>query len=509
MAELILVVVREIQASWTLATVALMALTLASKRLSRGHQRGNRLLVAAFSVHCAAVAFAATASLTHVGFVEEARLMARLGFGWVALFSAATVMFQVLLPRLGVTMLPLVEDILVALCGLVVSAMIAAGNGYDLTGIIATSAVLTAVIGLALQDTLGNTLGGITLQFDGTVRVDDWIKVGDIVGRVSAIHWRYTAVETRNWETVLIPNSRLVKEAVTVLGRREGQQRQWRRWVWFQVDFRHSPSRVIEVVDAAIRAAPIPYVSATPAPNCVLMDYSESVARYAMRYWLTDLAVDDPTDSAVRLRLYAALERAAIPLALPAHAIFMTEDSTKRRERKRANDHVRRLTALKKVAIFAPLSPEEHEQLADSLIYSPFAKGELITRQGAAAHWLYCVLRGEVGVRVETEGLEREVARLGPGEVFGEMSLLTGEPRAASAVALTDVECWRLDKDAFEEVLRNKPEFAGPIAQLLAERRVGLLAAREKLDDSARSKRVREVQSDVLVRMRRFFGLPE
>ena len=500
--------VREAEAGWTFTATLLVLLTILAQRLGRVDPRGARVLIGTYAIHLFGVAMGVLAARMHEPFLDDARLVARLGFSWVALLSAASILFEVALPRLGVALLPLVEDIFVAVTGVVLSAMVASRNGYDLTGIIATSAVVTAVIGLALQDTLGNTLGGLTLQFDGTVRVDDWIKVGDITGRVVAIHWRYTAVETRNWETVLIPNSRLVKESVIVLGRREGQPRQWRRWVWFQVDFRHPPSRVIETVEAALRAAPLPNVASEPQPNCVLMEYGESVARYAVRYWLTDLAADDPTDSAVRLRLYAALERAAVPLALPAHAIFVTEDSHKRRERKKAADHQRRVRALEAVPIFAPLTDEEREFLADALVYAPFAKGEVLTRQGQEAHWLYCVASGRVGVRVATAGLEREVAQLGPGEVFGEMALLTGEPRAASAVALTDVDCWRLDKEAFEEVLRNKPEFAGPIANLLAERRVGLLEAREKLDDAARSQKVREVQSDVLLRMRRFFGLP-
>lgn len=499
---------REVEVGSTGIATILVLLTLAAQRLARVDHRGARGLLGAYSIHVFGLVMVAVAATLHVDYVDEARLVTRLGFAWVALLAGASVVFEVLLPRLGVALLPLVEDIFVAVTGVVLSAMVASRNGYDLTGIIATSAVVTAVIGLSLQDTLGNTLGGLTLQFDGTVRIDDWIKVGDITGRVVAIHWRYTAVETRNWETVLIPNSRLVKESVIVLGRREGQPRQWRRWVWFQVDFRHPPSRVIETVEAAVRAAPIKNVAFEPAPNVVLMEYGESVARYALRYWLTDLAADDPTDSAVRLRMYAALERAAIPLALPAHAIFMTEDSNKRRERKKAADHLRRVQALEAVPIFGPLSDEEREFLAEALVYSPFAKGEVLTSQGQEAHWLYCIAEGRVGVRVATAGLEREVATLGPGEVFGEMALLTGEPRAASAIALTDVECWRLDKEAFQQVLRDRPEFAGPMAALLAERRVGLLEAREKLDDVARSQKVREVQSDVLLRMRRFFGLP-
>src|SRR5690606_10443581 len=112
----------------------------------------------------------------------------------------------------------------------------------------ATSAVLTAVIGLSLQDTLGNLLGGLALQLDSSIQVGDWVKLGDVSGRVSEIRWRYTAIETRNWETVVVPNSIVMRSQVTVLGRRRGSPLQWRRWVHFQVDFRTPPNDVIHII---------------------------------------------------------------------------------------------------------------------------------------------------------------------------------------------------------------------------------------------------------------------
>jgi CRP-like cAMP-binding protein len=265
------------------------------------------------------------------------------------------------------------------------------------------------------------------------------------------------------------------------------------------------------VIDTVVKAlhegAAIPNVALDPKPNCVLMDFGESTARYAVRYWLTDLAVDDPTDSAVRVRVFFALKRAGIPLALPAHALFMTEDSQKRRDRKVKEAQQVRLQSLATIDVFAPLDEAERTKLADMLVFAPYARGERITRQGAEAHWLYLVGHGTVSVRVEVDGIEREVVKMGEGEVFGEMSLLTGEPRSASVYADTDVECWRLDRDAFQQVLAERPEVAAPIAALLAERQVTLMAVKEGLDAEARDRRKTEVEERLLTKMRAFFGL--
>ena len=171
-------------------------------------------------------------------------------------------------------------------------------------------------------------------------------------------------------------------------------------------------------------------------------------------------------------------------------------------------DHERRRHALEQVEILRPLDEADRDQLADRLLYAPFTRGELLTRQGEAGEWLNLIVAGEVSVRVAAEGgLEQEIALLGPGDFVGEMSLMTGERRAATVVATTSVQCFRLDKQAFEDVLRQRPAIAEPVAEILARRRVELTAARENLDHEARTRRVAAAQVDLLRRIRDFFGL--
>jgi len=419
-------------------------------------------------------------------------------------------LFVVVLPRLRLHPPRILQDILIAAGSVGAVVLVAARLGINLSGLLATSAVLTAVIGLALQDTLGNIVSGLALQTDDSIRLDDWIKVGDINGRVVDIRWRYTAIETRNWETVIFPNSMLVKGQVTVLGRRQGQPRQWRRWVWFNVDYRFAPTDVIEAVTQALVDVPIPNVSTDPKPNCILMDFTESYGRYAARYWLTDLHHDDPTDSAVRTRIYFALQRAGLPLSIPAHAIFMTEQTRKRDDRKERKEKKRRLRMLSRISLFASLSGEERETLADGLRFAPFAAGEIMTRQGAEAHWLYIIASGTAKVRLAVDDeVERDVAELHAGDFFGERSLLTGEPRSATVVAATEVECWRLEKATFQALLDRRPEIADEVAEELTAREMDLEAARENLSAEAAAKRSAQVSRHLADRIRRFFLLDD
>jgi CRP-like cAMP-binding protein len=87
------------------------------------------------------------------------------------------------------------------------------------------------------------------------------------------------------------------------------------------------------------------------------------------------------------------------------------------------------------------------------------------------------------------------------------MSLMTGAPRSATVVALTDVECYRLDKAAFQDILHARPELAEQIAGLLAHRSVELAAVREQLDHEAKARRLATEKVDLLAKIRGFFGL--
>lgn len=444
-------------------------------------------------------------------FARHARQLAVLVVGLAVIRLGGIALFRALLPPLGLRPPRMVED-LATFAGYALWGMVRLSSvGLDLGSIVTTSAVITAIIAFSLQETLGNIFGGATLQLENSIHVGDWIKAGDVAGRVVDIRWRSTLVETRNWETVVIPNSALMKEQFTILGRRAGQPLQWRRWIRFDASFDVPPGRVIHAVEDALHRASIPGVAAEPPPNCVLMDLNGSTMQYAVRYWLTDLAADDPTDSAVRERLYAAFRRAGLEFALDERIIHLVqsgEAETRRRSRKELEQ---RLAVLRRIELFAGCSDAERADLAQHLVHAPFVAGEVLTRQGDTAHWLYLVVSGEVDVVFDDGHGQRRplgVIRGGDGGAFfGEMGLLTGAPRTASVVARTDVECYRLDKVGFEQTLKARPAIAEEVSTVMARRQADLAAARDALGQAARQRLLDESRGELLGRIRRFFAL--
>ncbi|PIQ26926.1 mechanosensitive ion channel protein MscS [bacterium (Candidatus Blackallbacteria) CG17_big_fil_post_rev_8_21_14_2_50_48_46] len=441
------------------------------------------------------------------GYLAPLRL-ATLLIGYAVLGSQFThLIFERLIPRLGAVPPRILQDLFFAGLMLFSGSIFFSTAGYNLSALIPTSAVLTAVLGLALQDTLGNFISGMTLQMDHSLTVGDWIRVEGLEGRVSEIHWRYLALETRNWETVILPNSLLMKNKVLVLGKRQHQPQQWRRWVYFQVDYQTPPSEVLAAAGKMLQreAGFLPQVSDAPAPNCILISYELGYAKYAIRYWLTDLALDDPTDHEIRTRLYFALQRAGIQMAMTQQQIFMKEKLENSRLEITPADVTERINYLAPLELFQTLKPQEREWLAQKLVLAPFGKGEVLTRQGAEGHWLYIIQSGNVSVQMKNEqGLSKEVRQLGAGDFFGEMSLLTGAPRTATVIALSEVICYQLDKNTFQMILQKRPELAEYLADVLVRRQSEYRKVKKELAQENEHSPSRE---NLLEKISRFFSL--
>ena len=270
-----------------------------------------------------------------------------------------------------------------------------------------------------------------------------------------------------------------------------------------------SPTKVISVVDEAVQQTDIANVAKDPSPHCVLMDMdNKGYARYAMRYWLTDLMPDDPTDAAVRWHIMTALQRVGIKLAMEERSIHLTKENEKHEDMVRNREVLLRMKTLRRVELFSQMNDDELRKLAERLKYAPFAKGNIISKRGAIAHWLYIIINGEAEVYVEAANGEKHVLNvLSKGSFFGEMGMMTGAPRSASVIAKTDVECYRLDKEAFEEILLARPGIAEGVSHVLVARRAQLDSALQNMDEETRHQEIHHQHNEVLATIKRFFGL--
>ncbi|MFL5455196.1 MAG: mechanosensitive ion channel family protein, partial [Myxococcales bacterium] len=360
---------------WTIGILLLVLVALAASigRFAPKKRRRIRRATILLMLYVTTFVVAAFLHVIHAeGWSRRVWFLADLFEVLVVIDFVAILLFDLVLLALRIEIANIVHDLALGAAYILAVIGMLHRSGVQLSGIIATSAVVTVVLGLSLQATLGNVLGGIALQLDDSIHIGDWLQLpSGQQGKVKAIRWRHTVVETRNWDTVIVPNASLLNDNILILGAREDQPTQHRMWVYFNVDFRYSPDEVIRVVEDAMHSTPIANVAAFPPPQAVCFDFSrqgsESFANYALRYRLTDLAHDDPTSSAVRVRIYVALKRAGIPLAVPAAALFVSRDDPEHRERKAEREIAHKMAALEHVEMLASLSNEERLQLAAAM----------------------------------------------------------------------------------------------------------------------------------------------
>jgi small-conductance mechanosensitive channel/CRP-like cAMP-binding protein len=508
----------EVLASWGFALLGVALLLVASlvnvlTPAKRGRIRRALLLYLLFVALVGAErGLRATSIGAVLAWADHAHVVGNLLAAFTCVELTSLAVFDVLLPTVRLPAPAITSDLVVGFGYVFAAFGVLRASGASASSVVTTSAVVSGVLALGMQATLVNIVGGVALQLDGSVHVGDWLQLPDgQQGKVTAIRWRHTVLETRNWDTLIVPNSSMLTQNLVILGKRTGRPLQHRMWVYFNVDFRYPPTHVISVVTDALCNAPIEGVALDPKPNCICYDFAkdgrDSFAYYAVRYWLTDLPNDDPTSSRIRARVYTALKRAGIPLARPSRTLFVTPEEQEQAREGRHREEL--LHVVGTISFLETLTTDERAFVADHLKPAPFAAGETVTRQGAVAHWLYILTKGKVEVRLHgTDGSETKVVNtIDAPSFFGEMGMLTGAPRRADVVALTDVECFRLDKEGLARILTERPEVAENISRVLAKRDVEFEVVAEGLDEETRRARMAHAETRLLDRIQVFFGL--
>lgn len=364
----------------------------------------------------------------------------------------------------------------------------------NLGALFTTSAIFGVIIGLALQDTLGNFFAGISLHADRPFQVGDVITVGQqqqLTGVLESITWRAVKIRTFQNKVVLVSNSTIAKEAIEVAPRDNLNA----RIVFFNTLYTDSPAKTIHIVREAVRDAE--NVSPRITPVVRIRNLADSGIDWEVKYWLEDYVKHHDTDALVRQRVWYAFRRAGIQFAFPTRTLHLERRAPQVEERTAGRDIIERLSA---VDIFAPLSDEETERLAATSVRHVFAADELVIRAGDAGSSMFVVHNGRVQVQISEKGKSHTVAVLNEGDFFGEMALFTGEPRAANVVAMEETEVLEIGHAAMKHLFETNPDLVESLSWTITERRAGLTASQV-------SQASIEESAGLLSSIRRFFGL--
>jgi small-conductance mechanosensitive channel/CRP-like cAMP-binding protein len=390
-----------------------------------------------------------------------------LALGYLLARLALLVVFEWLLAqRMHVVVPRLARDVAALLLYVLVAATVFRyGLNMNVGGLLAGTAVVTVVLGFALQETLGALLAGLALAWEQRFERGSWVEVDGVVGAVEELGWRSLILRTRLGEQVLIPNSQVARARARLYGKgKDAVAVPVRLGVAYG-----SPPHAVKEILARV-AADVPAVLTEPAPQVLVREYADSAVAYEIRLWTHEpWRAADLTDAFLTCA-HAALARAGMEIPFPQRSVHLVPARP-------AEDPVRMShETLASCPLFAGLPEDALGQLATTARWQVFAPGEAVVREGEASIALYVVARGEAAVLHAGQ----EVARVGQGEVFGEMAFLSGAPRAATVRASSALAVVEVDSRALTALLAERRSLAEELANRMASR-LQELAAREAL----------------------------
>lgn len=407
-------------------------------------------------------------------------------------------------PRLARDALALVI-VIGALAGIVAFVF-----GQSLTGFFAASSVMALVLGLALRTVILDIFTGLAINVDRSYQIGEWIEVHHrdfkvpVYGRVAEINWRTTRVELEDGNVVVIPNN-VMSLAMTT------NYSMPKRLARFDLPVTLDYALPTERAERLLLAGALSSIGTDgpveqPAPKILLAGVSHHGVDYLVRYWIRVGATPPQTARSTVLRsVLEHLHAAGIEPAYPKEEVLYARRAARDLEQ---GTPEQRQMLLERVEILArSLEPAELADLAGRMVRRTFARGEAVVRQGEPGRSMFVLAEGlaEVQVRAKDGEPDRRLARIDPGQCIGEMSLLTGGPRSATVRALTDVVAFEISKDHLEALLDARPELAGTLSWMVAERRLQTVQALaepvpgEPADDPGR------LSQQILSRMRTLF----
>jgi len=371
--------------------------------------------------------------------------------------------------------------------------------GVELTPVLATSAVVGAVVGLALQDTLGNLFAGISLHTAAPFQAGNWVRVGSHEGRVDEITWRAVRLRTWDGDLLTVPNNEVARHSILNFSQPAEPHS---RLLLIGVSYETPPNQVIAVLRRLL--GQIPELASEHEPVVRVVAYKDFAIEYEIRYFLHSYPDYRRIEGEIHRLIWYHFRRHGIEIPFPIRNVYLR---TMEPGAQHAEPSLRLERTLRGIDLFQPLSDDELRLTASRFRRLHYAAHERLIVEGEPGDSFFVIDRGEVEVSKRFGGRERSLARLMEGQFFGEMALLTGEPRSATVTAFSDVDVFTIDKAGFLDVLLKNPKIADDVSTILSERQEAMNQAQGELTARFEGSSRGEIKQHMLGRIRSYFGL--
>lgn len=364
----------------------------------------------------------------------------------------------------------------------------------DLSAIVTTTTVITATIAFAMQSTLANALSGFSIQSDQLLSRGNWISISEknIFGEIINVGFRYTTLRNTENHMMMVPNSVIMQNIVTYHGNRDTFEKpalQIDVMLGYDMPPESAKNLLLRVISDERLALD------RPEPVVRLISLNDSGITYQCKFCIEDPSQKIPVQDSVYSQIWYAVNRAGYSFPFPHRQIITSES-------RQPFTFSKELVAayLCDSGLFAMLDTDTVTSLAEQAPIAVYGMDEIVVRQGAAGSSLFIVLEGTLEASIDGQ----VVGEIGRGSFFGEMSLLTGEPRTATVRAASEVWLAEITKEIMEPILRANPAMLEKIGTILAEREQ---KSRENRAAPSGNTPMPPRSEDYLQRLKFFFGL--
>jgi small-conductance mechanosensitive channel/CRP-like cAMP-binding protein len=367
----------------------------------------------------------------------------------------------------------------------------------NLIALVALPTIATAVVGFSLKDTLTRLFDGITLG--RIMRTGDWVNIMGKEGQVIQIDLGHVTLRTREDDYILLPNNSVSQHEIINYSQPSSHHA---CSVVVEAAYKNPPLKVQEILKTV--AGAVPGVLVHPAPNAFVEAYQDSGIRYRLKFWTEDYAEHLRLQSVVMSYIWYAFQRQGIEIPYPVRSIQIQAASPS--PLAGPEEHADIVQKLRRVDFLSVLPDPDLDLLAGKVRRRSYLVGECLIREGEAGEEFFFIERGTARVNIHNNG-GRKIADLAATDFFGEISLLTGEPRSATVIATSELQVLVIDKACFQEILFRNPSLAEAIGETLSRRRADLTAARETVHPPSAGEAAVKTQTRLADRIKRFFSI--
>jgi len=402
---------------------------------------------------------------------------------------------NVYLKKSNIEIPKLIHDIILMLIYSTIFFIVLKKNmGIDLTAIATTSAVLSMVIGLALQETLGNFIAGISIHIEKPFKLGDWVLVDEIEGKVVGINWRTTKLLTFDNSFLIIPNGKIIKDSI--LNFNYPTSNNILR-IYVGVSYEVSPDKVKKAIYEVISKMSRNNLKKM-VPEVYLIKYNDFSIDYEIRIWIDEYVQKKRIEDEFLSNLWYSFKREDIKIPFPIREVYHHKETDVNEEE---DINKRKISLIKKIEFFKELTEEVIEELAFNSKLKKYGSKEVLFEKGDKGDSIFLIETGKIRLEIN----ENEKIIIGKWEFFGEMALFTGKSRTAKAVIEEEAEVLILDKKGFSEILLKNDKMLQKIGEIVAKRE----KENEKFKKNVKEDEimVKESETKIIQKIKKFFGI--